>query len=72
MNEGRNVQARVLKKVRVLNTSKPDIAVLELNTGKQSEFFGIARSELTKIGEHLIKNAQSPKAADGDAPEGAA
>ena len=67
MAEQKNVQARILKQVRVLNTSKPEVAILQMKTGEQSEFFAVQRSELMKIAEHLIKNAQSTKAADGDA-----
>ena len=68
MTDQRNVQARILKKVRVLNTSKPEVVVLELNTGKQTEFLGVPRAELDRIGDLLKRNAADPKAADGNAP----
>jgi hypothetical protein len=70
MSEGQNVQARVLRKVRVLNTSNQQVAVLELNTGNQTEYLAVPRHELAKIAELLSKNAVDPSAADGMAPGG--
>ena len=68
MTEQSDVQARVLKQVRVLSTTKPEVVVLALNTGSQTEHLAVPRSELDKIGDLLKKNAANPKAADGTAP----
>jgi hypothetical protein len=70
MSEGQNVQARVLRKVRVLNTANEQVAVLELNTGSQTDYLAIPRTELAKIANLLSKNAADPSAADGTAPDG--
>lgn len=66
--KGRSVQAQVLKKVRVLNTSKPDVAVIELSVGNNVQHVLLPRAELDRIGDLLKKNAADPKAADGTAP----
>lgn len=57
MTEKPNASAKIIRQIRVRQTSNPKIGVLELRAGDATELYAVSRQAMIDIANHLLKNA---------------
>ena len=66
MTDQKQVQANILERVRVLNSEKPDVAVVEFQVrGGKTAFFVMSRKSMLEVSDHLRKQAESMPQSNG-------
>ena len=68
MADQKQVQANILERVRVLNSEKPGVAVVEFQVkGGKTAFFAMSRKAMLEVSDHLRKQAESmPEASSSE------
>lgn len=67
-NQERNVEARIIRQVQVLQTENPKIAVVRIQTTKSEDHFCLTRQALIDMANLFLKNAERFEPEDNSAP----
>lgn len=67
-NEAKNVEARIIRQVQVLQTENPKIAVVRIQTSKSEAHYCLTKDALIDMANLFLKNAERFQADDEAVP----